>query len=64
MTDTWMLYYALTIFLMAGCGFMCYYTGRREGVIRFVSYLEENCDKKGVVKIFIDDTSFQILKGD
>jgi len=62
MTDTWALYYALTIFLMAGCGFMCYYTGRKEGVIRFLEYLEENANSKGVLKIKITETQFEILK--
>lgn len=62
MTDTWMLYYALTIFLMAGCGFMCYHTGRREGVIRFLEFLEQHSDKKGMVKVHITETEFKIVK--
>ena len=62
MSDIWALYYALTIFLMAGCGFMSYYAGRKEGVIRFLAFLEEHADKKGMVKINITETDFKIVK--
>ena len=62
MTDTWMLYYAITVFLMTGCGYMCYTAGRREGVIRFLSFLEEKADSKGIVKVRISPTDFEVLK--
>lgn len=62
MTDIWTLYYVITIFLMTGCGYMCYTAGRREGVIRFLSFLEEKADSKGIVKVKISPTDFEILK--
>jgi len=39
------IYYAVTLFLMAGCGFMSYHIGRKEGVMRFLEYLESMANK-------------------
>ena len=55
------LYYTATLFLMAGCGYMSFNIGRREGVIRFLDYLDSYADKNGVLKIKITETTFEIL---
>jgi hypothetical protein len=55
------IYYAVTLFLMAGCGFMSYNIGRKEGVIKFLDYLDSHADKNGQLKIKITPTTFEIL---
>ena len=55
------IYYAVTLFLMAGCGFMSYHIGRKEGVMRFLEYLESMSNKDGTLKIKITETTFEIL---
>lgn len=55
------IYYAVTLFLMAGCGFMSYHIGRKEGVMRFLEYLESMANKDGTLKIKITETTFEIL---
>ena len=56
------LYYAATLFLMVGCGFMSFHIGRKEGVMKFLSYLEEHTDRKGMVTVRITETEFEVLK--
>mgnify|MGYP003639605741 FL=1 len=56
------IYYAITLFLMAGCGFMSYHIGRKEGVMKFLDYLDSHADKNGVLKIKITETTFEILQ--
>jgi hypothetical protein len=55
------IYYAVSLFLMIGCGYMSFNIGRREGVIRFLDYLDSYADKNGVLKIKITETTFEIL---
>lgn len=55
------IYYAITLFLMAGCGFMSYHIGRKEGVMKFLDYLDSHADKNGVLKIKITETTFEII---
>ena len=62
MTETWYLYYGLTVFLMVGCGYMCYRTGRKEGVIKILEFLEDHANKKGIVKMRISEKEFEIIK--
>ena len=52
------IYYAVSLFLMIGCGYMSFNIGRREGVIRFLDYLDSYADKNGVLKIKITETTF------
>jgi hypothetical protein len=40
---------------------MSFNIGRREGVIRFLDYLDSYADKNGVLKIKITETTFEIL---
>lgn len=56
------LYYAATLFLMIGCGFMSFHIGRKEGVIKFLEYLEENSNKEGIITVKITETEFTVLK--
>jgi len=49
---------------MIGCGYMSHSIGKRDGVMHFLSYLEENANSKGVLKIKITETQFEILKQD
>lgn len=56
------IYYAVTLFLMAGCGFMSYHIGRKEGVMRFLEYLESMANKDGTLKVKITETTFEILQ--
>ena len=56
------LYYAATLFLMAGCGYMSFNIGRKEGVIKFLEYLEENSNKEGIITVKITETEFTVLK--
>jgi len=56
------LYYAATLFLMIGCGYMSFTIGRREGVMRFLAYLEDFTDKNGMVKVRLTDTTFEVIK--
>lgn len=56
------LYYAATLFLMVGCGFMSFHIGRKEGVIKFLEYLEENSNKEGIITVKITETEFTVLK--
>ena len=56
------IYYAVTLFLMAGCGFMSYHIGRKEGVMRFLEYLESMANKDGTLKIKITEITFEILQ--
>jgi len=58
------IYYAVSLFLMIGCGYMSHSIGKRDGVMHFLSYLEENANSKGVLKIKITETQFEILKQD
>jgi len=62
MNETWYLYYGLTVFLMVGCGYMCYHTGRKEGVIKMLEFLEDHANKKGIVKMRITEKDFEIIK--
>jgi hypothetical protein len=55
------VYYAVTLFLMAGCGYMSYFIGRKEGVMRFLEYLESMSKKDGTLKIKITDTTFEVI---
>lgn len=55
-------YYAVTIFLMAGCGFMSYNIGRKEGVMRFLEFLEGYANKNGIVKVKITETTFEVIE--
>ena len=55
-------YYAATLFLMVGCGFMSFHIGRKEGVMKFLDFLEEHTDKKGIVTVRITETEFEVLK--
>jgi len=55
------MYYAVSLFLMIGCGFMSYNIGRKEGVMKFLDYLDSHADKNGVLKIKITETTFEIL---
>lgn len=56
------IYYAVTLFLMAGCGFMSYHIGRKEGVMRFLEYLESMANKDGIITVKITETEFTVLK--
>lgn len=56
------LYYAATLFLMVGCGIMSFHIGRKEGVIKFLEYLEENSNKEGIITVKITETEFTVLK--
>lgn len=55
-------YYAATLFLMIGCGFMSFHIGRKEGVMKFLDFLEEHADNRGVVKVQITETEFRVVK--
>jgi hypothetical protein len=55
------IYYAVSLFLMIGCGYMSFNIGRREGVMRFLEYLESMTNKDGTLKIKITETTFEIL---
>lgn len=56
------IYYALTLFLMIGCGFMSHSLGKREGVMKFLEFLEEHADNRGIVKVQITETEFKVVK--
>ena len=56
------MYYAVSLFLMIGCGYMSFNIGRREGVMKFLEYLEGNADRNGKLTIKITETTFEILK--
>ena len=56
------IYYAATLFLMIGCGFMSFHIGRKEGVIKFLEYLEDHSNKEGIVTVKITETEFIVLK--
>ena len=56
------IYYALTLFLMIGCGFMSHSLGKREGVMRFLEYLDGFSDEQGIVTVRITETEFEVLK--
>ena len=56
------IYYAITLFLMAGCGFMSHAIGKRDGVMRFLSYLEEFTDNHGKVTVRITETDFEVMR--
>lgn len=56
------LYYAATLFLMIGCGFMSFHIGRKEGVIKFLEYLEDHSNKEGIITVKITETEFTVLK--
>lgn len=56
------IYYAVSLFLMIGCGYMSFNIGRREGVMKFLDYLDSHADKNGVLKIKITETTFEILQ--
>jgi|TARA_R110001592_G_scaffold179014_3_gene420381 hypothetical protein len=47
---------------MVGCGYMCYHTGRKEGVIKMLEFLEDHANKKGIVKMRITEKDFEIIK--
>lgn len=55
-------YYAATLFLMVGCGFMSFHIGRKEGVIKFLEYLEDHSNKEGIITVKITETEFTVLK--
>ena len=55
-------YYAVSLFLMIGCGFMSYNIGRKEGVMKFLDYLDSYADKNGQLKIKITPTTFEIIE--
>jgi hypothetical protein len=55
------IYYAVSLFLMIGCGYMSFNIGRRDGVMKFLDYLDSYADKNGVLKIKITETTFEIL---
>jgi hypothetical protein len=55
-------YYAATLFLMIGCGFMSFHIGRKEGVIKFLEYLEDHSNKEGIITVKITETEFTVLK--
>ena len=55
-------YYAATLFLMVGCGFMSFHIGRKEGVMKFLEFLEEHSDNRGMVKVQITETEFKVVK--
>ena len=55
------IYYGATLFLMAGCGFMSHRIGRREGIERFLAYLDSCADDKGKVTIRITETDFEVI---
>jgi hypothetical protein len=56
------IYYAVSLFLMIGCGYMSFNIGRREGVMRFLEFLEGHADKRGMVKVQITETEFKVVK--
>lgn len=56
------IYAAGTLFLMIGCAFMSYNIGKREGVMRLLSFLDENANDKGIIKIRISEEEFEILR--
>lgn len=56
------IYYALTLFLMIGCGFMSHSLGKREGVMKFLEFLEEHADNRGIVKVQITEAEFKVVK--
>ena len=56
------IYYAVSLFLMIGCGYMSFNIGRREGVMKFLEFLEEHADKRGMVKVQITETEFKVVK--
>ena len=49
---------------MVGCGYMSYFAGRREGVIKMLSFLEEHSDENNQVKVLITDHEFEFLNPD
>ena len=55
-------YYAATLFLMIGCGFMSFHIGRKEGVMKFLDFLEDHTDNRGIVKVQITETEFRVVK--
>ena len=55
-------YYAATLFLMVGCGFMSFHIGKKEGVMKFLEFLEEHTDRKGMVTVRITETEFEVVK--
>tara|TARA_R110000764_G_scaffold236580_1_gene331944 strand:- start:774 stop:983 length:210 start_codon:yes stop_codon:yes gene_type:complete len=55
------IYYGATLFLMAGCGFMSQRIGRREGIERFLAYLDSCADDTGKVTIRITETDFEVI---
>ena len=55
------IYYAATLFLMIGCGYMSYHIGRKEGVMRFLDYLEGMSKEDGTLKIKITETTFEVI---
>ena len=56
------IYYAVSLFLMIGCGVMSHSIGKRDGVMRFLSYLEDFTDNHGKVTVRITETDFEVLK--
>jgi hypothetical protein len=56
------IYYAVSLFLMIGCGYMSFNIGRREGVMKFLEFLEEHADNRGMVKVQITETEFKVVK--
>ena len=56
------LYYAATLFLMVGCGYMSFNIGRKEGVMKFLEFLEDHADNRGMVKVQITETEFKVVK--
>lgn len=55
------IYYAVSLFLMLGCGFMSFYIGRKEGIIKFLEYLDANTDEGGRITVQIDEDDFRIV---
>lgn len=62
MTMEFYFYYAVTLFLMVGCGFMSFHIGRKDGVMKFLEFLEEHTDNRGMVKVQITETDFKVVK--
>ena len=41
---------------------MSFNIGRRDGVMRFLEFLEEHADNSGMVKVQITETEFKVVK--